>query len=233
LSMAMWLKKYDIANGSAFWAADAGGNRLFQAHVPWSDDTIYFDTAGCCDPATQRISETITTFADYIAVGNDGYWTNWHHFVFTKKADQKNIYIDGKLFLNGSSTAPLQPNFNELALLTDGFPNDFMHVSIDDFAVFGTALTEASITNLVAGILPTALPASTKLLAYWNFNDAPAGAPTIGIAQEGAVLKVTYTGILQSTATIGGQWNDVQGATSPYSVTPGAGPGSSFYRAKQ
>ena len=70
------------------------------------------------------------------------------------------------------------------------------------------------------------------LVAYWNFNDA-ALAPTIGIAQQGALLKITYTGILQSTTTIGGQWNDVQGATNPYSVTPPSGSGSSFYRAKQ
>ena len=162
-----------------------------------------------------------------------GWWTNWHHLVAQKKLSTKEIWIDGKLFLTGNSSNPLPTDFTEAWLGFDPPDDARMRGIIDDFAVFGTALTEASITNLVAGILPTALPASTKLLAYWNFNDAPAGAPTIGIAQEGAVLKVTYTGILQSTATIGGQWNDVQGATSPYSVTPGAGPGSSFYRAKQ
>src|SRR5207249_8030743 len=232
LSMVMWIKKYDIAAGSAFWAAMAGGERVFQAHIPWSDDTIYFDTAGCCDGTTQRISAPITDFPDYMAVGNDGYWTNWHHFVFTKKADQKNIYIDGKLFLNGSSTAPLQP-FVELALLTDGFPNDFMHGLIDDFAVYSTEISAADAAKLASGTSPRALTGET-LLAYWNFDDAIAQAPpTIGIAREGAVLKITYTGTLQSTTTIGGQWNDVQGATSPYSVTTASGPASSFYRAKQ
>jgi len=58
LSMAMWIKKYDIAAGSAFWAADASGARVFQAHVPWNDDNIYFDTAGGATAGTQRISDT-------------------------------------------------------------------------------------------------------------------------------------------------------------------------------
>ena len=222
LSMAMWIKKYDIAAGSAFWAADAGGARVFQAHTPWSDDVVYFDTAGGTTLGTQRIRANINTLDAYNTVGNDGYWTNWHHFVFTKKADQKNIYIDGVLFLNDSNPAALQANFAELALLTDGFPGgDFMHGLIDDFAVYSTEISAADAVKLATGTSPSALTGET-LIAYWNFNDA-ALAPTIGIAQQGAVLKITYTGILQSTATIGGQWNDVQGATSPYSVTPGSG----------
>src|SRR2546429_8188657 len=126
-------------------------------------------------------------------------------------------------------------NFVELALFTDGFPGgDTMHGLIDDFAVFSTEITAADAVKLASGTSPSALTGET-LIAYWNFNDAPASgaAPTIGVARAGAVLTITYTGILQSTVTIGGQWNDVQGATSPFSVTPASGPASSFYRAKQ
>jgi hypothetical protein len=206
------------------------GSRGFFVATPWGNSTVYFDTAGCCDTATQRISANIDTFTDYS--GDAGWWTNWHHLVVQKKLAAKEIWIDGKLFLTGDSSNPLPTDFTEAWLGFDPPDNARMRGIIDDFAVFAAALDEASITNLVAGTLPTALPATTKLLAYWNFNDA-AAAPTISIAREGATLKVTYTGTLQSTATLGGQWNDVQGATSPYSVTPGAGPGSSFYRAKQ
>src|SRR5205823_1891965 len=56
LTFSFWLKRYDIANSSVFWAnsrSSGGDERGFQAHAPWSDDTIYFDTAGtpanCCD----------------------------------------------------------------------------------------------------------------------------------------------------------------------------------------
>ena len=69
-------------------------------------------------------------------------------------------------------------------------------------------------------------------LAYLMVNDA-AVAPTISVAQQGTALQITYTGILQATTTIGGQWTNVLAAPNPYIVTPAAGPGASFYRAKQ
>ena len=37
-------------------------NRGFHSHTPWSNQNIYFDTVGCCDGATQRISADIQTF---------------------------------------------------------------------------------------------------------------------------------------------------------------------------
>jgi hypothetical protein len=235
MAVVSWQKLHLVASASLFWGyspSAGGGNRGFAAFAPWGDNVLYFDTAGCCDATTQRINANIDTFPDYPGVST--WWTNWHHLVFQKKLSTKEIWIDGKLFLTGDSSDPLPTDFTEAWLGFDQPDNARLRGVIDDFAVFATALTEASITNLVAGRLPTALPASTKLLAYWNFNDAPtSAAPAIGIAREGAALKITYTGTLQSTATIGGQWNDVQGATSPYSVTPSAGPGSSFYRAKQ
>jgi hypothetical protein len=236
LAVVSWQKLHFVASSALFWGVSpstGSGNRGFFAATPWGDNVLYFDTAGCCDTATQRINANIDTFPDYS--GSSTWWTNWHHLVVQKKLSTKEIWIDGKLFLTGDSSSPLPTDFTEAWLGFDPPDNARLRGVIDDFAVFATGLTEATITNLVAGTLPTALPASTKLLAYWNFNDAPAVVvtPTIGIAPEGAVLKITYTGILQSTATIGGQWNDVQGATSPYSVTPAAGQGSSFYRAKQ
>jgi hypothetical protein len=231
LTFAIWVKKYDIANGSAFWAIDSSAGRGFQAHTPWSDDSIYFDTMGCCAADTQRINASITTFAGY--TGTDDWWTNWHHFVFTKKADQKNIFIDGQLFLNGSSTAPLLGDFTEIALGTDGNPGgDYMHGLIDDFAVFSNALAIADAAALFGGKAPTDL-ASSKLIAYWNFDDAvPAvstTAPTLSAARASTGLSITFTGKLLSATAVTGPWTAVAGAASPYAVT--AAPGQTFYKA--
>jgi len=170
MSFSFWVKKYDIANSSAFWANSASAGRGFQAHTPWSDNSIYFDTMGCCDATTQRINAPITDFSGY--TGTDAWWQSWHHFVFMKKADQKNIYIDGKLFLNGSSSAPLAADFTQMGLGTDGIPGaDFMHGLIDDFAVFATGLSAADAAKLAGGTSPKDM-ASAKLLAYWDFNGA-------------------------------------------------------------
>lgn len=235
LSMALWVKKYDIAAGSAFWArvsqvASGTDLRGYQAHIPWSDDNIYFDTAGCCDTSLQRISANINTFSGY--TGSDNWWTNWHHFAFTKNGATKNIYIDGKLFLTGSSSESLQPSFNGLALLTDGLPGgDYIHGLIDDYAVFSTELSATDAANLASGTSPTKV---NGLVAYWPFND-PAATPTVGpkltaVLSQGKITVTWSAGSLQTAPAITGPWTD-SSATSPLSET--ASDGAKFYRAKQ
>jgi hypothetical protein len=233
LSVSLWVKKYDIANGSAFWFSAPSETRIFQAHIPWSDDNIYFDTQGCCGGGTQRINANISTFADW---KDDTFWTNvWHHFVFTKNSNDKNIYIDGQLFLNGQNTSELSADINQLAIGSDNsITGGQFHAVIDDFAVYGAALPLADALALSKGTLPNALPAADKLIAYWNFDDAPKGgatSPTVSIAVDSTGKAVlTYTGTLQSAATISGPFSNVAGATSPYTIAPGS---TLFYRAQQ
>jgi hypothetical protein len=233
LSVTLWVKKYDIAAGSAFWFISPSSNnsqRGYQAHIPWSDDNIYFDTSGCCDANLQRINAKIDTFADY--PGDDSYWTNWHHFVFTKKADQKNIYIDGKLFLNGSNTSPLPTDFNEIYLFVTGDLASFMHGIIDDFAIFSTEVSAADAVKLAAGTSPKDLTGET-LIAYWDFNDANQGTggssfTQITVSADRKSFTATYTGTLQSADAVTGAWADVPGAASPATIPIGAG--NKFYR---
>ena len=235
MAIVSWQKLYQIADSALFWGispSTGSGNRGFSAHTPWSNNTLYFDTAGCCDAALQRINASITTFPDYS--GDVSWWTNWHHLVFQKKLSTKEIWIDGKLFLTGDNTNPLPTDFTIAWLGFDPPDNARLRGVIDDFAVYATALSEGSITNLAGVALPNSLPASTKLLAYWNFNDAPVGGPTIAIARgAGATLTITYTGTLQSATTLGGTWSNVGGATSPFPVTPAATAGGVFYRSSQ
>ncbi|MFO1500894.1 MAG: LamG-like jellyroll fold domain-containing protein, partial [Verrucomicrobiota bacterium] len=233
LSVAFWVYRYDINAGSAFWANSISAGRGFQGHTPWSDDTVYFDTMGCCDAGTQRINANINTFDDYNLVGNDTWWNRWHHFVFEKNADQKNIYIDGKLFLNGSNTNPLLGDFTEMSLGTDGIPGgNFMHAIMDDFAVFSTAVSAENAAKLAQGAAPASLTNET-LIALWEFNDVstqPGGdkALAVSLSADRANITLTFTGTLQSADTVLGPWTNVNAATSPTTV-PVAG-GSKFYR---
>lgn len=227
MSFSFWLKRYDINASSAFWAVSPSSNngqRGWQAHTPWNNDNIYFDTAGCCDAGTQRINAHINTLPDYLTVGDDTWWTTkWHHFVFSKKADVKQIWIDGVLFLEGSNTAPLPTDFTSLYLGADntGVGNN-MHGMEDDFAVFGTALAESDVQKLASGTAPTDLAASTKLTAYWDFNDgATTTAPTLSISRDGANVRVTWTGTLQAADAITGPWSDVTGSDQPGQHRPG------------
>jgi hypothetical protein len=229
MSFSLWVKKYDIASASAFWVnspSSSGGGRGFQANVPWNDDNIYYDTSGCCDGTLQRISAPISSFVNYV---DDGFWTNWHHFVFLYNASDKQIWIDGLQFLDGSSSSPLALDFTDMFLGHDVGDNVNMHGLIDDFAAFATPLTPANIALLAHGTLPTAL-SGEKILAYWNFNDVPATA-TISIARNNSNLVITYTGTLLSAPSVTGPYTAVSGASSPYTVSPTGS--KMFYRASQ
>lgn len=234
LSIAGWQKLWSVRDSAFVWGVSPisnGGTRGWGTHTPWSNNNLYFDTAGCCSGG-QRTSGPITDFPGYS--GNINWWNDWHHFVFQKKGSVKEIWIDGELFITGDNIDPLPTDFTQLLIGYNPVDNGRLQGIVDDVAVFGTALVEADIKQWVSGTLPTALPASTKLLAYWNFNDAPATstAPTLALSRAAnGSITLTFTGKLQTaTALTGaGAWSDVQGATSGMTVQP-SDP-ARFYRA--
>lgn len=222
MAVVGWQKLHSVASSAFYWAtspSSSGNQRGFGA-FPWGDQNIYFDTAGCCDPALHRINGAVSTVSDYL---DAGWWTNWHHFVYQKRGATKEIWIDGQLFASGENTNPLPTDFTESFIGYDVPDNARIQGIIDDFAVYGTALTDTQVAQLASGGLPSALPASTELLAYWNFNDATSGSPVqrppLSATRSGNTLTLTYQGILESTANIDGTWAPVQNATSPFPVT--------------
>jgi hypothetical protein len=182
MTFALWVKRYDINAGSAFWGASSSsssGDRGFQAHIPWSDDVIYFDTDGCCDLNLQRIDENINTFPGWQTVGDDTWWNSWHHFVFYKNKADKQIWIDDQLFYEGFNSNSLPTDFFELTLGNSWDTTLPIHAKIDDFAVYSTALSDANIGLLFNGTSPTNLPGE-KILAYWSFDNPPQIGPLAG-----------------------------------------------------
>jgi len=112
-----------------------------------------------------------------------------------------------------------------------------MHGQIDDFAVFGTALSAADVGRLFTGTLPSALGAATKPLAHWDFNDAAVVSPrpTLVVTRGAAgALTVQWTGggTLEAATNIAGPWAPVTGAASPYTFTPAANQPLMFARVR-
>ena len=220
LTFSMWIKKYDNADSSAFWAdspTSNNGQRGFQAHVPWSNGHIYFDTAGCCG-ANTRIEADGATFPGYT---DANWWKAWHHYVFVKNLGVKTIYIDGEVFLDvdgTGTTSPLPTDFVRLWLgQIGGGPGGGggnMHALMDDFAAFGSGLGPDDVQALFNGTLPSALTAANPL-AWWPFNDVP--LPKLSISRVGNLITVTWTGggELQVSDKVNGPWATVAGATSP------------------
>jgi hypothetical protein len=229
MAVSFWVYRYSINNSSAFWfdsPSTGGTGRGYQAHTPWSDDNIYFDTTGCCDAAQERINQSITMFPAYTTDGDTdaAFWNQWHFFVFSKNgATDKEIWIDGQLFLAGSSTAPLPTDLDHFWML--GGPAGSADGKIDDFAIYSSALVTNSVdggavSNLFSGaILPSAVPG---VLAYWDFNEVgggtPPGGPALSIAQSGANILLSYPStpsgfsLIGSTNLVGGAWVSITNA---------------------
>ncbi|MBM3882948.1 MAG: LamG domain-containing protein [Verrucomicrobia bacterium] len=224
MSFALWIKKYDNSASSAFWAfspSSSGTQRGWQAHIPWSNEQIYFDTAGCCDGATQRINAHINTF--WLYTGDITWWTTqWHLFVFSKKGDTKRIWIDGELFLEGINTGVLPTDITQLFIGAQGVGTSLMRGLIDDFAVFGTELSQATIQQIFSGTKPTALPASAKLMAYWDFNDVPAGGQFVSLspAPNAATAAPNLVRVVHINGSIAWDLNNVGLKLDGVAVTP-------------
>ena len=238
LSVSFWQKKYDVADSSAFNvnSPSTPNQRAFHAHVPWSDQHIYFDTVGCCDAATQRIQTDIADFAGY--TGDAGFFTNsWHQYTFTKKGSTKTIYIDGKFFLSGDNTGKLPTDVDAFYMGSETGGATMNHALMDDFSIYGKELSEADALALFNGTLPTALPAAKGLIAYWNFNDAAStstGTVSNLKASMAADGKVTISfdgagGVVQSSDTVNGAYTDTA-IKSGDAITPA---GQKFYRGKK
>jgi hypothetical protein len=60
-----------------------------------------------------------------------------------------------------------------------------------------------------------------SLLAYQPTAAAVPNLPTVGVSNQGGVVKITFSGTLQSSSTVNGTYQDVPNATSPYTVPTG------------
>jgi hypothetical protein len=230
LTVAYFQKLRSVRASSSFWAnspRSRSSQRGFQVHTPWSDSTIYFDTAGCCDAGVERISANIDTFAGY--TGEPTWWQDWHHFAFVKDGAAKRIYINGQLFLEGEGTNPLPTDFTTLVLGGGpGIAQNRIDGMLDDVVVYDGALTEAQVKTLSGGSAPSSI---TGLVAHWDFNTQTAGAPTLSAAKSTTGITITFTGKLQAADKVDGPYTDVPGATSPAAVQ--ATGTSKFYRSAQ
>ena len=161
MSVSLWQKLHVVKSSSTFWfrAEAAGANaRNFQAHIPWSNNNIYFDTSGCCG-ATQRISKGAADI-DFL---------EWHHFVFIKDEAHKEIWVDGELWHEGENDGTLFDDWTYLAIGSSGI-DAYAAAIVDDFGVFARAITPEEIAIIYNGgsgnaLMTDALKAGTNTIA--------------------------------------------------------------------
>ena len=225
ITITFWQKwNQGIGNQSSFWAVSPGsgsGDRGVQSHTPWGNNNIFFDTAGCCDGGTQRINAPIVS-DDSIFEEFD--WEEWHHFAFVKDGDDKAIYVDGELFLDGVNTNPLPTDFVRLMIGSDADGSISHGGLLDEFAVFGSALSESDIEKLAEGMRPDQIRTIVPVAAIEPPPSPPTGELSISVRLNGdGTVTLEFTGTLHSSDSITGTFEPVEGATSPYTVSVGSG----------
>ena len=147
VTITLWQKNNSNRNASSFWAVDESNvSHIFQAHVPWGDNQIYFDTTGCCGRETRLNASP----------GPDHDWKKWHLYSFVKRGGTKEIWIDGNMLISLDGYKPATTLNKQLFI--GGWPSwDSPDAIIDDFAIWKGALGALQIAKLASGIKPSDL----------------------------------------------------------------------------
>ena len=148
------------AEDSLFYAgstADGGGERALNAHAPWSDSVVYWDTRGT-DGST-RIS---------VSVPDPTKWKGrWNHYAFVKNGATKRIWLNGTMIAAGQNPTVL----GLIRSFWIGFaPWGTYGGKMDDFAVWNRALGSEEIGQLAQGASPL------SLLGFGNIIGTDLGA---------------------------------------------------------
>jgi hypothetical protein len=175
------LQLLDTAVTVAFWANgntavqpqdamifegfNASGQRVINAHLPWSNGRIYWDCGN-----TGGNYDRIDKAADSAAM----YEGRWNHWAFTKNAatGSMKIYFNGQLWHSGTGKTKTMEPISVFRIGSQGSgQSHFYHGGIDDFVLFKRELSQleiATIMNLTPG---SADPVYSELIACYNFNE--------------------------------------------------------------
>ncbi len=148
MSITYWEFLDSTPNSTAFWgtspsAGGVGGARGLNAHSPWSDGNVYFDTSGCCD-STNRVSGPLG------AVLGD-----WQLMTFVYNNGTREVYRNTTLVASGSGGLALTGDFNAFIVGNDNtLTNLGMDAKLDNFTVWTGALTTQEIAALAVRPVP-------------------------------------------------------------------------------
>lgn len=210
VSISMWVYGSDEqpAQDSCFTGyrgADATSNRVFNIHLPYDSDTVYWDAGW--DTTRDRISK---------AALPEEYKGKWNHWVFTKDRTlgTMNIYVNGLPWHSGTGmmrdmtgvvSAYIGPDYHglmdevqlydttlsatEAEALFDSYPAQAVFASINASPLSGTAPLEVVFDGSESTV------ANGSIAAYnWDFGD--------GNTDSGIEVTHNYTTAGNYTATL-------------------------------
>lgn len=144
-TISLWHRNDGLASASSFYGVSEShyDRRGIQAHIPWKDGRVYWDTSG-----KERIE---LDPADHFQ-GWDWYDGTWHHYAFVKNGDFHSIWIDGRQVASALA-GPLPQDFTAFWIGSREGEGSAPSTSsaIDDLAVLGIAARPDQIAILARG----------------------------------------------------------------------------------
>jgi hypothetical protein len=148
MSITYWEFLDSTPSSTAFWgtsptAVGVGGQRGLNAHSPWSDGNVYFDTAGCCD-GTNRIAGPLgATLGD------------WQLITLVYNAGTRTAYRNTTQVATGGGGIPLASDINAFIVGNDNLMATLgMDAKLDNFTIWSGALTTQEIAALAVRPVP-------------------------------------------------------------------------------
>lgn len=166
ITIAFWLygNPEQPQDDGVFEAKAAGGERILNVHLPWSNSRIYWDAG------TASHYDRIDKVADNL----EQIKGKWNHWAFTKVAPLGQM----KIFLNGvewhSSTGKFMTigDIDTLLIGTNITNNDrYYDGKIDDFQIWSKALDQETIAEWMHKEIDNSHPNYDDLKAYYQFDE--------------------------------------------------------------
>ena len=150
-------------NNSIFHANDIDGNRILNAHLPWSNGQIYWDAGW--DDGNDRINRSAPNASDYKG--------QWNHWAFSKNIESGSMrmYLNGGLFYLGSGKRKSMAGITEFFIGGANSAN-YYEGMIDDFCIWDTELEwPGTLQEWMAREIDETHPNYENLRAYYKFDE--------------------------------------------------------------
>lgn len=134
VTVSLWNFGIQSKISSAFWFHGSSG-RQFQAHLPYTGNTVYFDVGDQGGETYDRIQGAVAN-ADY---------QGWHHWTFIKDASANAMYIyrDRSLWLSGAGKTKPINTITSASIGADINGNVQHNAYIANFLVYNRALSSS------------------------------------------------------------------------------------------
>ncbi len=151
-------------NSYAFEGRDAAGNRVVNAHLPWSNSEVYWDAGNSGGGSYDRVN-ALANFSDFAG--------QWNHWAFVKDVSTGVLtaYLNGVQFMTEPGNFRTMAGIENFRIASQATGTGRYEGFIDEFRIWDAALTQTEIQDYMFRSVDATHPQYSQLLAAYDFDD--------------------------------------------------------------